>query len=173
MHTFLWPESVRLSAERRFIDCFQKHPDNLLHQLVVRGHDAQRTQLSIFLGNVLAFGRFWLIGLVFDFLDDSIDSRQAHVVQRFSVNSCCHAALRFGKVCIGDHVELRIVQIAIESFILVTCYSCFFFKAFQYMNRISHGVSHTILSELKMIYCSPSPCRWLSHPRTTTGTLLP
>ena len=173
MDAFLGSEPMGMVTECRLIDSFQNHPDNFLHQLVVRGHDAQRPEFSILLGNVLPLCRLRFIRFVPEALDNAVDPRDAHVVQRFPVNPCRHASLRLCQVCVGDHIEIGVIEVTVQSFVFVVSYSCLFFKAFQNINRISHGVSHTVLSELKMIYCPPSPCEWLSHPLTTTGTLLP
>ena len=166
------PEAVRVVAECRLIDCFQNHSDYFLHQLIVGGSNPQWAEFSIFLWNILSLGRFWLVRPVANGFNDPVDSRQTHTIQCLSVYPLRHAPLRLCNVGIGKKVEFRIVQIAIQSFVLVVAYTCLFFKAFQDMNRISHGVSHTILSVLKMIHCSPSPCGRPSRPRTTMGTLL-
>ena len=46
---------------------------------------------------------------------------------------------------------------------------------FQIINQLKMCIrdsSHTILSVLKMIHCSPLPCRRLSRPQTTMGLSL-
>ena len=65
MTAFARSETMGMAVKDRLIDSFQNHSDNFLQEFVSERRDAQRTELSVFLRNILTPYRISLIGSVF------------------------------------------------------------------------------------------------------------
>ena len=76
-----------------FVDGFQQHMDNFLHQLVVNGRDTQRTEFSVLFGNICPPGRLGLVRFVFQGCNKPVNSLKAHCVNGVSVCACGHVSL--------------------------------------------------------------------------------
>ena len=88
------PEPVRMDRKSRFIDGLQHDPDYLLHQFVICRWNTQWPFFAaVFLCDILPLGWLWLIAVVFQRCDDSIDPCHTHAIQRIPVCSRCHAPL--------------------------------------------------------------------------------
>ena len=62
---FIGSKAVGGVLKTVFVDGFQQHTDNFLHQLVVNGRNTQRTEFSVLLRDVCPSGRLGLVGFVF------------------------------------------------------------------------------------------------------------
>ena len=116
----LWAESVGIIGEGWFIDAFQYHSDDFLHQLVIPGRDPKRTLFTaVFLRNICTPCRFRAVGAVFQRADDALYPRTAHPVQCFSIHTRRHAPLIGVDIPICQQVELRVVQVPVKPLELV------------------------------------------------------
>ena len=75
-------------AESWFIDAFQDHFDDFLHQLIVPGLDTERTLLiAVFLRNIDPLCRLWTVTVISQRRDDLIDFLVTHAINRRSIGS--------------------------------------------------------------------------------------
>ena len=113
-------ESMGIWGKSGFVNAFENHTDDLLHQLVLGGGNAQRPFLgAVFLGDVFPSGRVGLIAVVFERSNDFLDAFIAHSINGLSVNPRRHVTLPSTDVVIGKVVKLGVIQIAVESLELV------------------------------------------------------
>ena len=87
-------EAMGAVGKSGFINCFQYHPDDFLHQLVIGRGNPQRTLFRgiVLLGDVGPAGRIRLVALVFQGCYDFVDTSCAHVVDGHSIRAFCHAS---------------------------------------------------------------------------------
>ena len=109
-------ESMGIWGKSGFVNAFENHTDDLLHQLVLGGGNAQRPFLgAVFLSNVFPSGRIGLVAVIFERSDDFLDAFIAHPINGLSINPRRHIALPSANVVIGKVVKLGVVQVAVES----------------------------------------------------------
>ena len=81
-------------AESWFIDAFQDHFDDFLHQLIVPGLDTERTLLiAVFLRNIDPLCRLWTVTVISQRRDDLIDFLVTHAINRRSIGSGGHTSV--------------------------------------------------------------------------------
>lgn len=104
-------------AESWFIDAFQDHFDDFLHQLIVPGLDTERTLLiAVFLRNIDPLCRLWTVTVISQRRDDLIDFLVTHAINRRSIGSGGHTSVVGVYVFIREPIELRVVQISVQPF---------------------------------------------------------
>ena len=90
---FVGPKAMGGILKAAFINGFQQHTDNFLHQLIVDGRNTQRTELSVLFRDVCPSGRLGLVGFVFQGCNKPVNSFKAHCVDGSSVCACGHISL--------------------------------------------------------------------------------
>ena len=114
--TSVWSESMRPIAECRLINAFQNHLNDFLHEFIVSRLYAEWTLfIAVFLSDIFPARRLWTVTAVSQGLYYPFDSFVTHAIHCGSIGACCHTAVIGIYVFVGEPVELRIVQIPIES----------------------------------------------------------
>ena len=97
-------------------NAFEYHADDLLHQLVLCGLYPQRTLfVAVLLCDVGTSCRIRLVAVVFERGNDFVDTLRTHAVDGLSVHSLGHISLPCADIVIGKVVELRVIQISVQS----------------------------------------------------------
>lgn len=141
--TSIRSESVWRFWKHWLIDTFKNHFDNLLHQLIFCGWNPQRTLFcTVLFVNIYTPCRVRLITKIFQAFNKCIYPALTHAIQTFSVYTCRHTSLRLTNIFVRKKVELRIIQISVQSLELVLFVACFFWKTFQYIYWFSQCLTH-------------------------------
>ena len=116
MAAFPRTKSMGVFREVGLINAFQYQTDDFLYQLVICRRDTQRPLFVwvALLGNILPPCRFRLIAVVSQGCDNPVNSTAAHAVQSRTIHARGHTAVICVDIFIGEHVKLRVVQIAVK-----------------------------------------------------------
>ena len=112
-------EAVRRAFELPFIDGFEHHPHHLLHQLVFKGGDSQRTFLAVLFRNVHPSCWMGLVGLISETCNDTLYSLGAHLVDGLAIGARGHVAWFRIDALVGYMEHPFIEQIAVQTLVLV------------------------------------------------------
>lgn len=84
-----------------------------------------------------------LVAEISQLSNQRIDTLHTHTVRSLAICSGGHTALLGLYFLIRSQVKFGVIQITVETLILVIAVACFGTKTFQYILGTSHGVSHT------------------------------
>lgn len=143
MTTPFWAKAVGCIQESRLVDTLQYHANHFLYQFIVEGGYTKGTLFAIGLGDICPAGRGGLVSEISQLSNQRIDTLHTHTVHSLAICSGGHTALLGLYFLIRSQVKFGVIQITVETLILVIAVACFGTKTFQYILGTSHGVSHT------------------------------
>ena len=144
MATPFWAKAVGCIQESRLVDTLQYHANHFLYQFIVEGGYTKGTLFAIGLGDICPAGRGGLVSEISQLSNQRIDTLHTHTVHSLAICSGGHTALLGLYFLIRSQVKFGVIQITVETLILVIAVACFGTKTFQYILGTSHGVSHTV-----------------------------
>ena len=121
----LWAKSMGGVLKGRFINTFQYHAYHLLYQLIIEGWNTKRACFTICFWDICSSGGFWLIAEILQFFNEGLNSLHTHAIDCFPIASGCHVSRFCLDTLICQQKKRRIVQVSIETLVVVIFVCCF------------------------------------------------